>query len=37
MEYAIHDLKENYLLFENEFKLFFPELKQYVKTEIENY
>lgn len=37
MELAIHDLKEHYILFENEFKLFFPELKQFVKTEIENH
>lgn len=34
MEYAIHDLKEYYSLFENEFKLFFPELQEYVKCEI---
>ncbi|MES2590402.1 MAG: ACP phosphodiesterase [Bacteroidota bacterium] len=37
MEYAIQDLKEHYLLFENEFKLFFPELQLFVKNEIENY
>ncbi len=36
MEHAIHDLKEHYLLFENEFKLFFPELQSFVKTEIKN-
>ena len=36
MEHAIHDLKEHYLLFENEFKLFFPELIQFVKIDIEN-
>ncbi len=35
MEHAIHDLKEHYKLFENEFALFFPELKQFVKTELE--
>ena len=34
MEHAIHDLKENYHLFENEFKLFFPELQQFVNAEI---
>lgn len=37
MEQAIHDLKEHYVLFENEFKLFFPELKQFVKIELENH
>lgn len=37
MEFAIHDLKEHYLLFENEFKLFFPELQEFVKNEIESY
>ena len=36
MEQAIYDLKEHYLLFENEFKIFFPDLKQFVKTDIEN-
>jgi acyl carrier protein phosphodiesterase len=35
MEHAIHDLKEHYELFENEFKLFFPELRQFVNTQIE--
>lgn len=35
MEYAIHDLKEHYSLFENEFNLFFPELQQFVNTQIE--
>ena len=35
MEHAIHDLKEHYVLFENEFKLFFPELQQFVNTQIE--
>ncbi len=30
MEHAIHDLKEHYSLFENEFKLFFPELRHFV-------
>ena len=34
MEHAIHDLKEHFSLFENEFKIFFPELKEYVKKEI---
>ena len=34
MEHAIHDLKEHYDLFENEFKLFFPELQQFVNAEI---
>ena len=36
MEYAIHDLKEHFSLFENEFKIFFPELQSYVKSEILN-
>ncbi len=36
MEQAIHDLKEHFDLFENEFKIFFPELQQYVKSEILN-
>lgn len=36
MEYAIEDLKEHFILFENEFKEFFPELKQYVDEEITN-
>jgi acyl carrier protein phosphodiesterase len=31
MELAIADLKENYPLFENEFKLFFEDLKRYVE------
>ncbi len=35
MEFAIHDLKEHYTLFENEFKLFFPELQHFVKSQIE--
>jgi acyl carrier protein phosphodiesterase len=35
MEYAINDLKEHYHLFENEFKLFFPELQKFVNKEIE--
>ncbi len=34
MEHAILDLKEYYPLFENEFKLFFPELKQFVNLQI---
>lgn len=37
MEQAIYELKEHYLLFENEFKLFFPQLKKFVKAEIENH
>ena len=36
MEFAIHDLKEHYFLFEEEFNLFFPELKSFVDSEIEN-
>lgn len=35
MEKAIHDLKEHFQLFENEFKLFFPQLQQFVNTQIE--
>ena len=35
MEHSIHDLKEHYPPFENEFKLFFPELQQFVNTQIE--
>lgn len=35
MEHSIHDLKEHYLLFENEFKLFFPDLQQFVNFQIE--
>ena len=34
MEYAIHDLKEHYPLFETEFKEFFPELQQFVGNQI---
>jgi len=34
MEHAIHDLTEHFVLFENEFKIFFPELKEYVGKEI---
>jgi acyl carrier protein phosphodiesterase len=34
MEKAIHDLREHYDLFENEFKEFFPELKQFVNDQI---
>lgn len=34
MEHAIHDLREHFSLFENEFKQFFPELQQYVAEEI---
>ncbi len=36
MEYAIDDLKEHFSLFENEFKIFFPELQSYIKSEILN-
>jgi hypothetical protein len=36
MEHAIHDLKEHFTLFENEFAIFFPELQQYVNDEITN-
>ena len=36
MEYAIEDLKEHFNLFENEFKMFFPELQSYVKYQISN-
>jgi acyl carrier protein phosphodiesterase len=36
MEHAIVDLKEHYHLFDNEFKLFFPELKQFVNTQLNN-
>lgn len=35
MEHAIHDLKGHYPLFEKEFKLFFPELQQFVNSQIE--
>jgi acyl carrier protein phosphodiesterase len=34
MEFAIHDLKEHYHLFEEEFKRFFPELREYASSEI---
>ncbi len=34
MEHAIHDLREHFSLFENEFKQFFPELQQFVAEEI---
>lgn len=34
MEHSIHDLKEHYPLFENEFKEFFPELQKFVNTQI---
>lgn len=34
MEHAIHDLKEHYPLFENEFKEFFPELQRFVNTQL---
>ncbi len=36
MEHAIHDLKEHFDLFENEFKIFFPELQNFVSNEIQN-
>jgi acyl carrier protein phosphodiesterase len=35
MQYAVNDLKEHYELFETEFHSFFPELQNYVKTQIE--
>jgi acyl carrier protein phosphodiesterase len=35
MEHAIHDLKAHYDLFQEEFRLFFPELKLFVAKEIE--
>lgn len=34
MQHAIHDLKEHYHLFEDEFNRFFPELQQFVNTHI---
>jgi acyl carrier protein phosphodiesterase len=34
MEHAIHELKEHYHLFDKEFKLFFPELQQFVNAQI---
>ncbi len=34
MEHAVKDLQEHYLLFEEEFKRFFPELQQYIAEEI---
>lgn len=34
MEKAIHDLKKDYHLYEEEFDLFFPELIQFVNTEL---
>ncbi len=34
MDLAIHDLKEHYSSFEDEFRLFFPELQEYVNTQI---
>jgi acyl carrier protein phosphodiesterase len=34
MENAIHDLREHYVLFEREFREFFPELKRYVNEQI---
>lgn len=35
MQHAIHDLKEHYELFGKEFEQFFPELQQFVNTQIE--
>lgn len=35
MEFSIHDLKEHYPLFEAEFRLFFPELQEFVNSQIE--
>ena len=35
MENAIFDLKESYPLYENEFKRFYPDLKQFVNTQID--
>jgi acyl carrier protein phosphodiesterase len=35
MEHAINDLREYYQEFDQEFNLFFPELKQFVNTQIE--
>ncbi len=35
MEHAIHDLEEHFDAFEKEFKIFFPELKAFVKSRIE--
>ena len=35
MEHSVHDLKEHYHLFENEFRLFFPELQQFVNIQLE--
>jgi|GEM_PF-1993202 len=35
MEHAIKDLKEHYNLFENEFRLFFPKLQQFVNLQIQ--
>ncbi|MCE3280160.1 MAG: acpH [Bacteroidetes bacterium] len=34
MEHSIHDLREHYSLFENEFKKYFPELQQFVNEQI---
>jgi acyl carrier protein phosphodiesterase len=34
MEYAVKDLQENYLLFEEEFRLFFPALEAYISQEL---
>lgn len=36
MEHSILDLKEHFTLFENEFKIFFPHLQEYVLGEIIN-
>ena len=37
MEFAVNDLKENYLLFENEFRQFFEEAEMFVKEWLKNY
>jgi acyl carrier protein phosphodiesterase len=34
MEHAIHDLRKHYPLFEKEFSLFFPELREFVNTQL---
>lgn len=34
MENAVHDLQEYYVLFEKEFRQFFPELKEYIANEL---
>lgn len=37
MENAVNVLKENYSFFENDFKLFFPELQEFVRSELGNH